>query len=101
MSRYKIGQELEIHSLKGFGNAQENGRRVRVVKLPGFHPTYQSNYLVRYVDNSRELVAHPDYLRPPPPPSNRGDMDKVTSWEEFESVTRIPADVVRGTDSEH
>lgn len=95
MSKYRIGQEVEIHSLVGYGDGQLNGAIATIVKLPGYHPTYQSNYLIR-LPSGRELCASPDYLRIP-----RGDLDVVTSWEEFEAATGIPADVVRGTDSEH
>lgn len=100
MSKYRIGQEVEIHSLVGYGDGQLNGAIATIVKLPGYHPTYQSNYLIR-LPSGRELCASPDYLRVPPPPTTRGDLDNVSSWEQFEKATGIPADVVRGTDSEH
>jgi hypothetical protein len=77
-----------------------NGEIVVIAKLPGYHHTYRSNYLIRF-PNGREICASPDYLRPAPPPKYRGDIDEKSSWDEWEKATGIPADVVRGTDSFH
>lgn len=94
---YKVGQKVEVHSLPNIGDLQTlNGQLVIVECLPGYHERadFSEAYGVRFKDGSLQAI-HPRHLRPFPPMRNRGDMDKPSSWEQFEKATGISPDVVK------
>lgn len=93
MTKYEVGQRVEIHGLPEFSaDAVHNGQIVTVVALPGYNSLSPKAYGVRFDSGpnaGKTEPAIPKYLRPFPPklPNGRGDTDKVTSWAEFDAMT--------------
>jgi len=94
--KFSVGQKAEIYA---------------PVAAPFFHRTivtiltdegHDTTHLVQ-LPSGRMIPVAAEFLHVFPPilENGREDIDDPVSWVQFELMTGIPADVVRGTDSEH
>jgi hypothetical protein len=95
MTKYEMSQRVEIHGLpENAADAIYNGCIGTVVALPGYNTLAPKGYGVRFDSGIHvgSIVPCIDkFLRPFPPklPNGRGDIDKLTSWAEFDKVTGL------------
>lgn len=92
MGNYELGDKVELHGLPEFqGEAMLNGRIGKVVALPGFDADFPECYGLEIPSIQLVVRAVPRFLRPYPPklPNGRGDIDKKTTWAEFDAMTGL------------
>lgn len=90
-TKYELEQKLEIHGLpEDATDRYMNGEVVTVVALPGYLPIAPLAYGVA-LKSGEVIPAISKFLRPYPPmlPNGRGDIDKKSTWAEFDKATGI------------
>lgn len=93
MGKYEIGDKVEVHGLPET-ESYMNGSIGIVVALPGYNNLSPDAYGVRFDSGPRvgsTLPAITKFLRPYPPklPNGRADVDKKTTWAEFDAMTGL------------
>jgi len=84
--KFEVGQRVQIHGLPDFSaDCIYNGMEGTIVSLPGFNPIAKKAYAV-LIDGRGIELAIDTYLRLAPP-QDRKDLDKKTSWAEFDATT--------------
>lgn len=95
MGKYELGDKVEVHGLPELGTESHlNGSIGIVVALPGYNNLSPLAYGVRFDSGpsvGSTLPAIDKFLRPFPPklPNGRGDVDKKTTWAEFDAMTGL------------
>lgn len=101
MNKFEMGQRVEIHSLPDFSaDSVYNGTIATVVALPGYNTLSPLAYGLRFDDGpnvGKIEPGMPQFLRPFPPklPSGRADIDKVSTWEDFDKATGLDSSKFR------
>lgn len=96
MTKYEKNQKLEIFGLTAPHETMWNGEVVIVLALPGYNTSFPEAYGVLARDGLLHGV-HRNNLRPFPPtiPGGRKDLDKKTSWAEFDAATGLDSSKFR------
>jgi hypothetical protein len=96
--KYQLEQKLQIHGLPPeSADAHLNGTIVVVVARKGqFHKQLPVAYGI-LLPSGAVIGGIEKYLRPAPnvPPTSRGDLDRPTSWDEFDTATGINSTTFR------